>query len=250
MDNSKINTKQVLLLSVLIGVLAIIVCVQYLIRPVYSEAVDYKKSTEKIEKAYESMQDQSAMFGISKAEFEKNQKVLNDKRQDMLELKKRNDLDTLITNKAMSNGLSVSHLKIGEIEEYTITIPLDKVKKSKKDKDKDKDKKDEPDISSYPGAELKYNSKKDNYYLEYKTGEYSCEMNYSVKGKYSQIQKFISELADNSSVGIKSFKMSNSNDFSEKAIYNADISVKINMAGDIPDMSYQGAGTDEKKEKS
>lgn len=247
MDNSKIDTKQILILSLLVGVLIIVVCVNYLIRPIYTEAVQYKEDTAKIETDLEEMKDRSTTIGITKADFENNQTLLKEKTKNLMKLKKRNDLGTQITDTALLKGLSVAHLKLGEIEEYKVILPYEE----KKDKEKDEEESEENDIetlidnSLYPGAEIIYDEKEEEYLLEYKTGEYSCYIECSVKGQYSQIQKFVAEIASDPSFGITSFKMNNEDNVSDMSLFTATMSIKVNMAGDIPDMSYQGAGADE-----
>lgn len=258
MDNSKIDSKQILILSLLIGVLVIVVCVNYLIRPVYNEAVKYKDDTAEIEADLEEMKGQSTIFSITKVDFSNNQMMLKEKAGDLMKLKKRNDLGTQITDMALSKGLSVAHLKLGEIEEYKVVLPYES-KKQEKDKDKNKDNDKEkdnddnkelkkekgPDSSLFPGAQVLYDEKEEKYSLEYKTGEYSCYIDCSVKGEYSQIQKFVSEIAKDPSLGIASIKISNEDSKSDDSIFTAEMTIKANMAGDIPDMSYQGADTDE-----
>ncbi len=252
MDNSKIDAKQILILSLLVGVLVIVVCVNYLIRPVYSDAVKYNEDTAKLEESLEEMKTRSTTFGINQVDFNNNQKLLTEKTKNLMKLKKRNDLGTQITDAALSKDLSVTNLRLGEIEEYKVVLPFEE-KMTENSNDEDESAENEtveetitgPDMSLYPGAVLLYDENEEEYSLQYKTGEYSCYIECSVKGQYSQIQKFVSEIASDPSMGITSFKMNNEDTNSDSTRFSASISIKVNMAGDIPDMSYQGAGADE-----
>ena len=70
MDNSKTSPRQIAMLVILIGVLVVVVAVQYFIRPTLTEASELKAQTEVLEEKYLSMQEQSLMHMVDGAIYE------------------------------------------------------------------------------------------------------------------------------------------------------------------------------------
>lgn len=255
MDNSKISKKQILFLSVLIGVLALVVSFSYIIKPAFSETKELKSETANLEETYNQMMEQSAFFAVNQVNYKNNKENLQKKTENLLPLQKNNKLDTLITNMALSCGLTVGTLKIDNVEECSISMdynPVENETDSKEENVSDSEDIEEtdngPDAIIYPGAKIEYNPRNDKYTLIYPTGEYLCTMRYGVKGTYSQLQRFVTKLADSSYIGINSIYVKNEQEISEDSLFSMDISIAVNMVGDIPDLSYQGDGADAETE--
>lgn len=235
MDNSKTSPKQIALLVILIGVLVMVVAVQYFIRPVLNETSELKKQTEILEEKYAIMQEQSLMHMVDSTIYNQYRAELEEQGKQMLPYMKNNELDEIVTDMVLSSGLKISSLRIGDIQDYKVRILYEPKEDSTLNEESDDSMDDSgfPDMNLYPGAELIMES--EMFYLQYKTGHYSCILNYELTGNYDQIRTLTDKIIADKSMGIENIYFTNSGDVSENGEYHLSISIVVYMFDKLPD---------------
>lgn len=235
MDNSKTSPKQIALLVILIGVLVMVVAVQYFIRPVLNETSELKKQTEILEEKYAIMQEQSLMHIVDSTIYNQYRTELDEQGKQMLPYMKSNELDEIVTDMVLSSGLKISSLRIGDIQDYKVRILYEPKEDSISNEESDDSMDDSgfPDMNLYPGAELIMED--DMFYFQYKTGHYSCILNYELIGNYEQIRTLTDKIISDKSMGIENIYFTNSGDVSENGEYNLSISIVVYMFDKLPD---------------
>ena len=73
------------------------------------------------------------------------------------------------------------------------------------------------------------------FYLQYKTGHYSCVLDYQLVGNYEQIRTLTDKIIADKSMGIENIYFTNSGDVSENGEYNLSISIVVYMFDKLPD---------------
>lgn len=235
MDNSKTSPKQIALLVILIGVLVMVIAVQYFIRPVLNETSELKKQTEILEEKYAIMQEQSLMHIVDSTIYNQYRTELDEQGKQMLPYMKNNELDEIVTDMVLSSGLKISSLRIGDIQDYKVRILYEPKEDSVSNEESDDSMDDSgfPDMNLYPGAELIMED--DMFYFQYKTGHYSCILNYELIGNYDQIRTLTDKIIADKSMGIENIYFTNSGDVSENGEYNLSISIVVYMFDKLPD---------------
>ncbi|MDO5559485.1 MAG: hypothetical protein Q4F95_07785 [Oscillospiraceae bacterium] len=250
---TNITSKQIVTLVVLVMVLFMVIVGQYMVRPVLTDAGELNKKSEKLEIKYEDMQSQALLYEVDNQDnINFNEQIAKEK-ENLLPVMKNSELDKIVTKMVVASGLSVLSLDIGQTQPFTIRIPYKPVKS---ETDKDNEKKDPDDVSvsetdddvqtnedgivlpdpeKYPGAEF-ISDDFGNYFLEYKTGEYSCELCYNLTGRYEDIQKLLKKVSENKAMSIGGISFENCEQLSETCQYKAVISVIVYMYDELPDL--------------
>lgn len=236
MDNSKTSPRQIAMLVILIGVLVVVVAVQYFIRPTLTETSELKAQTEVLEEKYLSMQEQSLMHMVDGAIYEEYRTELEEQGKQMLPYMKSNELDEIVTDMVLSSGLEIGSLRIGDIRDYKVRLLYEeKSDNTSEEESSNGDFEDSgfPDMNLYPGAELIMED--EMFYLQYKTGHYSCVLDYQLTGNYDQIRTLTDKIIADKSMGIENIYFTNSGDVSADGGYDLNISIVVYMFDKLPD---------------
>ncbi len=228
MDNSKTSPRQIAILVSLIGVLALVIVVQYFVRPMFQEASLLKANTEQMETEYYSMYERSLMSMINMTVYTDLKKEIEEKGEKMYPLMKTGSLDKMVTAMVLKSGVTINALSINDITTHKVRILCEGVKSS----DGFEITEEDVDMSKYPGAVL---IPGEVAYLEYKTGYYSCVLNYTLQGTYSQIQALVNSVTENESMGIDNIYFMTEDNVSEDCVYEISIGIVIYMFDKLPD---------------
>ena len=229
-----VTTRQITTLVVLVFILIIVIAVQYFFRPLIKQKNELSEQIESMQSEYDDIQMNDSCYEADAFAYQKNKKSLEDQRMQLLPLMKSNELDKMITKIFIENGLVIESLEISQIKGDTVSIPY---KNTDKDSGEDSDDNEnisdktdnQYDLSEYPDGAGVLTDQNEKVMLEYKTGEYSCQLRYTVSGTYKNIIDLVKQIRTYNSLQISSFYFINNDAVSADCIYQADIGVTAYM---------------------
>lgn len=200
-----VTKKQMITLIVLIGVLIMVIAVQYFYRPVINEKNEYAKKVQSMTMVYDDMKMIAAYYSIDAVSYKEAKAELAKKRSDFLPLMKNSQQDDMITNMLVASNISIESSEISDLVTETINIEC------AVDKEQEESADGVSTMAMYPEGGKVVTDEGDYVVLQYETGECTREIYYNVSGRYEDIIGFLKKVYDQKSMEISQFYFNSGN---------------------------------------